>query len=96
MLPTTLYGEYPVYGEHALYGEHPLYDDHKGPPPQFLPARVLTPRHYRRQLLQSLKKDLQVELRFTEEIIAEQPKNYQVWWVFAAPGRVCVCEGVCV
>lgn len=36
--------------------------------------------HYRRQLLQSLSKNLKEEMTFTVETIKEQPKNYQVWY----------------
>jgi len=36
--------------------------------------------HFRRKVLQSLKKDLQEELKFTDEIIRSMPKNYQVWY----------------
>ena len=36
-------------------------------------------RHFRRKVLQSLKKDLHEELKFTDEIIRQMPKNYQVW-----------------
>ena len=36
-------------------------------------------RHYRREVLQTLKKDLKPELQFAEEIVLSEPKNYQVW-----------------
>ena len=36
-------------------------------------------RHYRRQILLTLKKDLREELLFVQEMIEDQPKNYQVW-----------------
>uniref|UniRef100_A0A8C4R9X4 Protein farnesyltransferase/geranylgeranyltransferase type-1 subunit alpha n=1 Tax=Eptatretus burgeri TaxID=7764 RepID=A0A8C4R9X4_EPTBU len=35
--------------------------------------------HYRRQILLTLKKDLREELLFVQEMIEDQPKNYQVW-----------------
>jgi len=35
--------------------------------------------HYRRLILQELKKDLWAEVAFSREIIEEHPKNYQVW-----------------
>jgi hypothetical protein len=41
--------------------------------------QLSTTRHFRRQLLQSLNKDIGAEVQYTEEIILDQPKNYQVW-----------------
>ena len=35
-------------------------------------------RHYRRQVLQSLHKDLKQEMEYVESIIKDEPKNYQV------------------
>lgn len=36
-------------------------------------------RQFRRNLLKSLEKNLDDEFRFTEEMIFESPKNYQIW-----------------
>ncbi|XP_003383939.1 PREDICTED: protein farnesyltransferase/geranylgeranyltransferase type-1 subunit alpha-like [Amphimedon queenslandica] len=36
--------------------------------------------HYRREVLQELKKDLKSELEFAEETVLNEPKNYQVWY----------------
>ena len=36
-------------------------------------------RHFRRMLLADLDKDLKEELKYVNEVIAETPKNYQVW-----------------
>lgn len=35
-------------------------------------------RHYRRQVLQALEKDLRQEMEYVAKIIEEEPKNYQV------------------
>ncbi|XP_035224188.1 protein farnesyltransferase/geranylgeranyltransferase type-1 subunit alpha-like [Stegodyphus dumicola] len=35
--------------------------------------------HYRRILLQELKKDLNEELEYSQHMIEDNPKNYQVW-----------------
>jgi hypothetical protein len=37
--------------------------------------------HYRREILQELKMDLTEEFAFAEEIVLNEPKNYQIWYV---------------
>jgi protein farnesyltransferase/geranylgeranyltransferase type-1 subunit alpha len=36
--------------------------------------------HHRRQVLQSIKKDLRQEMQYVATIIEDEPKNYQVWY----------------
>jgi len=38
-------------------------------------------RHFRRVLLKSLNKDLRKELQFSQKIIKNHAKNYQIWYV---------------
>lgn len=42
-------------------------------------------RQYRRRILKALNADLADEFRFTEEMLNENPKNYQIWLVLALP-----------
>ena len=41
--------------------------------------------------MKHLNKDLLQELQYVKEMIENNPKNYQVWYV-----RTCVCLYVCV
>jgi Protein prenyltransferase, alpha subunit len=41
---------------------------------------------FRREILKHLDKDLILELQYVKEMIENNPKNYQVWYVY-----VCVC-----
>lgn len=36
---------------------------------------------FRRNLLKALTKDFDPEFKFIEEMIQENPKNYQIWFV---------------
>ena len=38
-------------------------------------------RHYRREVLKAINADLNEELIYTTDIVIDEPKNYQVWYV---------------
>ena len=44
-------------------------------------------RHYRREVLRAVKADLREELAYMTDIILDEPKNYQVWYVMGGEGR---------
>lgn len=46
--------------------------------------RPFVARYYRRKVLAALKTDFKEELQWVERIAAENPKNYQIWFVLVA------------
>lgn len=44
-----------------------------------LNAANYTVWQYRRDIIQALNLDLEAELKYSEEVIVDNPKNYQVW-----------------
>jgi hypothetical protein len=52
---------------------------------------------FRREILKHLNKDLIPELQYIKEMIENNPKNYQVWYVcmYVCMSVLCVCMCAC-